>query len=174
MNDKKGEAYNNINKNNESGNQNNNQKNEENKKFWTNTSNKIYNKEDQIKVPDVHILNIDSINCRYVNFSDNLIKHTNYKDIKIPYLNIKNYININIKNFQFNDAILSNNKINKIIIPNFQVITPTYIKLKTFTLNDFIINNKVNTFNVLIPNLNTIKIRPICIYGDVHLILTCI
>ncbi len=168
MNDKKDEAYNNINKNNESSNQGKNQKNEQNKKFWINTNSKIYNKENQNKIPDIHILNIDSINCRYVNFSDNLIKYSNYGDIKILDLNIKNNININIKNFQFNDAILSNNKINKIIVPNFQIITPTYIKLKTFTLNDFIINNKVNTSNVFIPNLNIIKIRPICIYGDVH------
>ena len=168
MNDKKDEEYNNINGNDVYSNQSNSQKNTENKEFKINNRDKLSIKETKLKIPDIQILDMDSINCRYVNLKDDLINYSNHGNIKILDLNIKNYININVKTFQFNDLILSNSKIKKIINPDFQIIKPAFIQLKKFQFNDFITNNKTYTSNVFIPNLNTIAIRPVSIFGDVN------
>ena len=168
MNDREIEEYHKHSEANEYNNQNVEQEKDENKNSLTNNVNKLCNKQNKIKIPDLHILNINFITHKYVNFKTDLIGYPNYHNIKIPELNVQNYNNINIKNFHFNSEILTINQLNKIIIPDFNIISPTYIKFKALPFNDFMIDNEISTLNTFIPNLSIMKIRPISIFNDIN------
>ena len=168
MNDREIEEYHKHSEANEYNNQNLEQEKDENKNSLTNNVNKLYNKQNKIKISDLHILNINFITHKYVNFKTDLIGYPNYHNIKIPELNVQNYNNINIKNFHFNSEILTINQLNKIIIPDFNIISPTYIKFKALPFNDFMIDNEISTLNTFIPNLSIMKIRPISIFNDIN------